>query len=108
MVIAIEITTVEIVAQIPITMARVVGFTVENTAGVIAVALISPTDIIIRGIEPMIQVVFSAVWFWVPCSILSGTPLEMLRRLCIEVRQQLVPARLSMMTKRRLAALPLL
>jgi hypothetical protein len=58
MVIAIEITTVEIVAQIPITMARVVGITIENKAGVIAVALISPTDIIIRGIEPMIQVVF--------------------------------------------------
>jgi hypothetical protein len=49
---------VEIVAQIPITMARVVGITIENKAGVIAVALISPTDIIIRGIEPMIQVVF--------------------------------------------------
>jgi hypothetical protein len=58
MVIAIEITTVEIVAQIPITMARVVGFTVENTAGVIAVTLISSTDIIIRGIEAMIQLVF--------------------------------------------------
>ena len=58
MVIAIEITTVEIVAQIPITMARVVGITIENKAVVIAVALISPTDIIIRGIEAMIQVVF--------------------------------------------------
>jgi hypothetical protein len=62
MVIAIEITTVEIVAQIPITMARVVGITIENKAGVIAVALISPTDIIIRGIEAMIQVVFGVVW----------------------------------------------
>jgi hypothetical protein len=53
---------VEIVAQIPITMARVVGITIENKAGVIAVALISPTDIIIRGIEAMIQVVFGVVW----------------------------------------------
>ena len=58
MVIATEITTVEIVAQIPITMARVVGITIENKAGVIAVALISPTDIIIRGIDAIIQVVF--------------------------------------------------
>jgi hypothetical protein len=62
MVIATEITTVEIVAQIPITMARVVGITIENKAGVIAVAIISPADIIIRGIEAMIQVVFGAVW----------------------------------------------
>ena len=58
MVTATEITTVEIVAQIPITMARVVGITIENTAGVIAVSLIPPMDIIIRGIEAMIQVVF--------------------------------------------------
>ena len=58
MVTATEITTVEIVAQIPITMARVVGIPIENTAGVIAVSLIPPMDIIIRGIEAMIQVVF--------------------------------------------------
>ena len=58
MVTATEITTVEIVARIPITMARVVGITIENTAGVIAVSLIPPMDIIIRGIEAMIQVVF--------------------------------------------------
>ena len=58
MVTATEITTVEIVARIPITMARVVGITIENTAGVIAVTLIPPMDIIIRGIEAMIQVVF--------------------------------------------------
>ena len=57
MVTATEITTVEIVARIPITMARVVGVTIENM-GVIAMALISPTEIIIRGIEAMIQVVF--------------------------------------------------
>ena len=58
MVTATEITTVEIVARIPITMARVVGITIENTAGVIAVTLIPPMDIIIRGIEAMIQAVF--------------------------------------------------
>ena len=58
MVTATDITTVEIVARIPITMARVVGITIENTAGVIAVTLIPPMDIIIRGIEAMIQVVF--------------------------------------------------
>ena len=88
--------TAEIVAPIPITMARVAGTTIETTEEATAVALISLTGIIIRGIEAMIRVVFSAVWFWVPCSLLPGTPHEMLRLLSIETRQQLVPARLSM------------
>ena len=92
--------TAEIVAPIPITMARVAGTTIETTIETTeeatAVALISLTGIIIRGIEAMIRVVFSAVWFWVPCSLLPGTPHEILRLLSIETRQQLVPARLSM------------
>ena len=58
MVTATEITTVEIVARIPITMARAVRITIENTAGAMALTLISPMNIIIRVIEAMIQVVF--------------------------------------------------
>ena len=55
---ATEITTVQIVARIPITMARVVRITIENTAEVMAVVWISPTEITIRSIDAMIQVVF--------------------------------------------------
>ena len=70
-----ETTTAEINARIPITLAPVAGTTIETTtgttietttgttiittAGVMAVASLSPTEIIIRGIEAMILVVFS-------------------------------------------------
>jgi len=79
MAITTETTTAEINARIPITLAPVAGTTIETTtgtttgttietttgttiittAGVMAVASLSPTEIIIRGIEAMILVVFS-------------------------------------------------
>ena len=55
---AIETTTAEIVARIPITMDPVAGATIKTTAPVMAVVLLSLTEIIIRGIEAMIRVVF--------------------------------------------------
>ena len=58
---AIETTTAEIVARIPITMDPVAGATIKTTAPVMAVVLLSLTEIIIRGIEAMIQEFFLAV-----------------------------------------------
>ena len=57
----IETTTAEIVARIPITRDPVAGATIKTTAPVMAVVLLSLTEIIIRGIEAMIRVVFLAV-----------------------------------------------
>ena len=57
----IETTTAEIVARIPITMDPVAGTTIKTTAPVMAMALLSLTEIIIRGIEAMIQEFFLAV-----------------------------------------------